>query len=83
MKMWFIFQIAITAQEGESLTLDCVPPDSRPPADIYWAFKDKDGSIQPVDMDNRITQDLEGKYFKLLIAQSQCLSRTTVKSVFS
>ncbi|XP_061175831.1 neuroglian-like [Saccostrea echinata] len=50
-------------QLGESVTLNCVPPTSIPPADVVWVLRAADGRIEPINYDNRISMDLEGRLY--------------------
>ncbi len=46
---------------GHPETLKCIPPRSYPPADIFWAtISDGEGLI-PIDLDDRLTMDPEGR----------------------
>ncbi|XP_067684754.1 neuroglian-like [Haliotis asinina] len=44
---------------GESLTLNCIPPESIPPPDVFWVIKEQHGSFTPVNFDARVTMDHE------------------------
>ncbi|XP_060563212.1 neuroglian-like isoform X2 [Ruditapes philippinarum] len=46
---------------GEDLTLPCYPPQSYPPADVYWVIKEPDGRRQDVNFDKRVSMDIEGR----------------------
>ncbi|XP_048738673.2 neuroglian-like isoform X2 [Ostrea edulis] len=48
---------------GESVTLNCVPPTSFPPADVEWVLKTQEGNIEPINYNNRISMDLEGRLY--------------------
>ncbi|KAK7481945.1 hypothetical protein BaRGS_00026853, partial [Batillaria attramentaria] len=46
-------------QLGNPLTLNCVPPESVPPAQVFWVIKRLDGGLGVVNYDNRVTMDHE------------------------
>ncbi|XP_045166223.2 neuroglian-like isoform X1 [Mercenaria mercenaria] len=46
---------------GKDLTLPCTPPQSYPPADVYWVLKEPDGRWQAINFDKRVSMDIEGK----------------------
>ncbi|KAH3848860.1 hypothetical protein DPMN_091243 [Dreissena polymorpha] len=50
----------ITVAAGDSMTLQCKPPQSLPPADIYWVIKGSDNRRQAVTLDKRVDIDFEG-----------------------
>ena len=45
---------------GKNLTLPCTPPQSYPPADVYWVIKEPDGRWQAINFDKRVSMDIEG-----------------------
>ena len=49
-------------QLGDSLTLQCVAPESIPPPEVYWVIKDRYGGFTPVNFNERITMDLECEF---------------------
>ena len=57
-----------TADAGDTLTLDCVPPVSYPPADVYWVIKEPDSRWQAINFDKRVSMDLEGQSFYMFSA---------------
>ena len=57
---------------GHSLRLRCIPPLSYPPAYIYWVYKDIEGEINAVNLDERIAQDPEGTVLALLFLNMTC-----------
>lgn len=54
--------ITHTPRLGESIVLNCVPPTSFPPADVEWVLKTREGQIEPINYNNRISMDLEGQF---------------------
>ncbi|CAL1541881.1 unnamed protein product [Lymnaea stagnalis] len=48
-----------TAQLGRAFTLDCVPPESVPPASVFWITKTSAGGIDVVNYDDRVSMDRE------------------------
>lgn len=51
----------ITVVRGHSIKLYCTPPTSIPKAEIKWVLRDyKSSRIEAINLNNRITQDLEG-----------------------
>lgn len=49
-----------TPRLGDSVVLNCNPPTSYPPADVWWSLLAPDGLVEPVTYNNRISMDLEG-----------------------
>lgn len=49
------------SQAGLSLTLNCVPPESVPKADVSWILKEPDGQWTTINYDSRISMDFEGR----------------------
>jgi hypothetical protein len=47
-------------QAGNYLTLPCTPPQSNPPADVYWVLRSQNGRWEAVNFDKRVTMDFEG-----------------------
>ncbi|XP_053377718.1 uncharacterized protein LOC123530345 [Mercenaria mercenaria] len=50
-----------TVEAGKDFTLPCVPPQSVPPADVFWVVREAYGRFQPVYYNKRISMDLEGR----------------------
>ncbi|KAH3820533.1 hypothetical protein DPMN_122277, partial [Dreissena polymorpha] len=50
-----------TVQAGDSATLQCTPPQSFPPADVYWVIKERDNRWQAINFDKRVSMDIEGR----------------------
>ena len=48
---------------GSWLRLYCNPPQSYPPATIYWAIQQINGNLQPLMYNSRVTQDLDGNLY--------------------
>ncbi|KAK7102380.1 neuroglian-like isoform X2 [Littorina saxatilis] len=46
-------------QLGREMTLDCVPPESIPPANVYWIIKKPYGGFDAVNYDARVSMDHE------------------------
>ncbi|XP_053377486.1 neuroglian-like isoform X2 [Mercenaria mercenaria] len=46
---------------GKALTLPCTPPQSNPPADVYWVYRSRDGRWEAVNFNKRVTMDFEGR----------------------
>ncbi|KAH3827857.1 hypothetical protein DPMN_129800 [Dreissena polymorpha] len=46
---------------GNSATLQCTPPQSFPPADVYWVIKERDNRWQAINFDKRVSMDIEGR----------------------
>ncbi|CAG2210278.1 NRCAM [Mytilus edulis] len=60
-------QIAV----GHSVKLPCIPPTSVPKAEIRWVLKDtKTGKIEAINLNNRMTMDLEGNLYITAFQQS-------------
>ncbi|XP_076113195.1 neuroglian-like [Mytilus galloprovincialis] len=60
-------QIAV----GHSVKLPCIPPTSVPKAEIRWVLKDtKTGKIEAINLNNRMTMDLEGNLYIVAFQQS-------------
>ncbi|WAR25432.1 NRG-like protein [Mya arenaria] len=49
------------AEAGQAVTLQCTPPQSFPPADVYWVIKERDNRWQAINFDKRISMDIEGR----------------------
>ena len=45
---------------GDYQKLVCLPPDSYPPAQVYWGETTSGGKLQPIDETERIMLDYEG-----------------------
>ncbi|XP_060606385.1 neuroglian-like [Ruditapes philippinarum] len=50
-----------TVYAGNDLTLPCTPPQSYPPAVLYWVTKIPDGRWQAINFDKRVSMDIEGR----------------------
>ncbi|KAL5013687.1 hypothetical protein ScPMuIL_007957 [Solemya velum] len=46
-------------QLGAHLTLNCIPPMSYPPAEVYWVFKNETGDLTAFNYSKRVTMDPE------------------------
>ena len=58
----------VQVTRGHSVKLQCTPPTSIPKAEIRWVLRDpKSSRIEPINFDNRITKDLEGKHYQRTI----------------
>ncbi|KAK7486747.1 hypothetical protein BaRGS_00022031, partial [Batillaria attramentaria] len=44
---------------GKPLTLNCVPPESVPPAQVFWVIKKPYGGFDAINYDARVTMDHE------------------------
>jgi len=55
-----VFYQVRVVQAGDPVTLQCTPPQSFPPADVYWVIKEPDGRWQAINFDKRISMDIEG-----------------------
>ncbi|PVD25037.1 hypothetical protein C0Q70_15534 [Pomacea canaliculata] len=44
---------------GSDLTLDCVPPESIPVPEVFWAVRRPGGGFDPLNLDARVTMDIE------------------------
>ena len=47
---------------GKPLTLNCVPPESVPPANVYWVIKKRYGGFDAINYDARVSMDHECKF---------------------
>ena len=47
---------------GKPLTLNCVPPESVPPANVFWVIKKRYGGFDAVNYDARVSMDHECKF---------------------
>ena len=47
---------------GLPVTLPCIVPVSYPPAEIKWVVRKGNGNLKPVNLDLRVTMDLEGDF---------------------
>jgi hypothetical protein len=47
---------------GESLVLNCVPPTSVPKPEILWVLRTHEGNFEDINLNNRLSMDLEGLY---------------------
>nr|KAG5699477.1 hypothetical protein BaRGS_020036 [Batillaria attramentaria] len=47
---------------GKPLTLNCVPPESVPPAQVFWVIKKPYGGFDAINYDARVTMDHEYGY---------------------
>lgn len=52
--------LTYTPRLGDSVVLNCNPPTSYPPADVWWSLLAPEGLVEPVTYNNRISMDLEG-----------------------
>lgn len=58
----------ISVERGRHVKLWCTPPTSIPSADITWHIRDREnGMTKAINLDNRITMDLEGDYNLIII----------------
>lgn len=53
---------------GEPFTLPCVPPESVPPASVFWINKLDNGGIDVFNYDDRVSMDRECKFSKVFIS---------------
>ncbi|XP_046562209.1 neuroglian-like isoform X1 [Haliotis rubra] len=53
--------VFVTPYLGESQTLNCVPPESIPPPEVYWVIKEQYGGFEPINFDARVTMDHESR----------------------
>jgi len=74
---------------GDPLTLQCTPPQSYPPADVYWVIKERDNRWQAIDFDKRMSMDIEGREvqiqprFHLIVFVSLCrLTQATYRDYY-
>ena len=51
---------------GKPLTLNCVPPESVPPANVFWVIKKPYGGFDAVNYDARVSMDHECTFFCVL-----------------
>ncbi|PVD25027.1 hypothetical protein C0Q70_15524 [Pomacea canaliculata] len=49
----------LTPRLGQPLTLNCVPPESIPPSQVFWVIKKTGGGFEAVNLDARVTMDHE------------------------
>lgn len=63
---------------GESVTLNCVPPTSFPPADVEWVLKTQEGNIEPINYNNRISMDLEGLFLEHYESRTPLISELII-----
>lgn len=47
---------------GQPLTLNCVPPESIPPPQVFWVLKKPNGGFDPINYDDRVTMDHECEF---------------------
>ena len=45
---------------GSSLSLECHPPASYPPGNVYWGETKNEAKLQPIETTNRVSLDYEG-----------------------
>nr|XP_034330172.1 neuroglian [Crassostrea gigas] len=57
------FPVTHTPRLGESVVLNCIPPPSYPPAAVQWVLVTPEGHVEPVNYDNRILMDLDGRLY--------------------
>lgn len=51
--------VTVRPQLGKSWTLTCVPPESIPPAQVFWVIKKEHGGFEAVNYDARVSMDHE------------------------
>lgn len=71
---------------GSDLTLDCVPPESIPVPEVFWAVRRPGGGFDPLNLDARVTMDIERKHlfhFERMTMTHGMLAKINLNSLMS